>query len=78
MLGGDAHDFRDVGQIVQPVEQGFEFLRRRHPEQCPRRLVRLVEIAVRNTARQPNQISGIGLDPDAVQLQVQHAVLDQG
>src|ERR1019366_2865917 len=43
VLGGDADDFCDIRQIVKLIEQRFEFLRRRHPEQRPRRLVRLVE-----------------------------------
>src|ERR1700688_3690181 len=61
VLSGDADDFGDVRQIVKLIEQRFEFLRRRHPEQCPRRFVRFVEIAVWNTARQPNQIADLGL-----------------
>src|SRR5450755_4137916 len=77
VLGRDADDFRDVRQIVKLVEQRFEFLRRRHPEQCPRRLVRLVEIAMWNAPRQTHQIARFGLHPDTVQFQVQHAVLNQ-
>src|SRR6266581_5540756 len=77
VLGGDADDFRDIRQLVKLIEQRFEFLRRRHPEQRPRRLVRLVEIAVRNAAGQPNQIAGLGLHPNPIQFQVQHAILYQ-
>jgi hypothetical protein len=32
---------------------------------------------MRNAAGQPNQISGLGLHPDAIEFQVQHAVLNQ-
>src|ERR1700733_15612426 len=77
VLGRDANDLGDVSQIVKPIEQRFELLRRRYPEQRPRRLVRFVEIAVWNAARQSNQIAGLGLHPYAIEFQVQHAVLDQ-
>src|SRR5882724_3204001 len=77
VLGGDADDFRDIRPIVKLIEQRFEFLRGRHPEQRSRWLVRLVEIAVRNAAGQPNQIAGLGLHPNPIQFQVQHAILDQ-
>src|SRR5882672_5365436 len=77
VLGGNADDFRNIRQLVKLIEQRLEFLRRRHPEQRPRRLVRLVEIAVRNAAGQPNQIACLGLQPNPIQFQVQHAILDQ-
>ena len=77
MLGGDANDFADIRQIVKLIEQRLELLGGRHPEQRPRRLVGFVEIAVRNAAGQTYQVAGLGLHPNAVQLQVQHAILDQ-
>ena len=77
MLGGDADDFSDIRQIVQLIEQRFEFLRRRHPEQRSCWFVGLVEIAVRNAAGKSNQISGQGLYPDAVELEVERAILNQ-
>src|SRR5436305_9765092 len=77
MLGRDANDFRNIREIIKLIEQSFELSRGRNPEQRPRGLLRFVEIAMRDAARQPDQITGAGLDPDAVQIEVQHAVLDQ-
>src|SRR3984885_16083248 len=77
VLGGDADDFADIGQIVKLIEQRFELLGGRYPEQRPRRLVRLVEIAVRNAAGQAYQVAGLGLHPNAIELEIQPAVLDQ-
>jgi hypothetical protein len=77
MLGGNPHDLGDVAEIVELVEQRFQLLCRRDPEQRPRRFVRLVEIAVRNAARQPHQIAGLGLHPDTVELEVERAILYQ-
>src|ERR1700722_7622882 len=58
VLGGDADDFADIRQIVKLIEQRFELLGGRYPEQRSRRLVRFVEIAVGNAPRQPNQVFG--------------------
>ena len=32
---------------------------------------------MRNAARQANQIAGLGLHPDAVELEIEHALLHQ-
>jgi hypothetical protein len=42
-------------------------------EQRPARLVGLVEIAMRDAARHAHEIAGLGLDPDAVELEVEPA-----
>src|SRR5579863_9794752 len=77
MLGREADDLGHVSQIVQMIEQRFEFSRRRHPEQRPRGLVGFVEIAMRDTAGHPNEISGLGLYPNAIEFEIQHTVLHQ-
>src|SRR6202453_67458 len=77
MLGGQAHHFWYVRQIVQVMEQSFQFSGWRDPEQSARRHVGLVEIAVWNSARQTNEVAGVRPQPNAVQLQVEGAFLHQ-
>src|SRR5882757_9631669 len=50
VVGRDAHDFGGIGEVVQPVEKRFKLLHRRNPEERARRLVGLVEVAMRNAA----------------------------
>ena len=75
--GRDAHDFGRVGQIVELGEQRLQLLHRRDPEQRAGRFVGFVEIAVRDTARQAHEVAGMGLDPFAVELEVERAFLHQ-
>jgi hypothetical protein len=77
VIGGDAHDLRGIGKVVELVKQRFEFLHRRNPEQRARRLVGFVEIPMWDATRKPHEIAGLGLHPDPVEFQIEHAFLHQ-
>ena len=77
MLRGNPYHLFGIGQVVESIEQRLELLHRRHPEQRARRFVRLVEITVRNAARQAHQITGLCLHPDAIKLEIEFAFLNQ-
>ena len=77
VLRRKTHHFGNVGQVVELMEKGLQFSGRRDPEQRPRRLVGLVEVAVGDPARQTDEVAGVRLHPDAVEFEVQHAFLHQ-
>src|SRR5471032_329536 len=56
VIGRDTYDLRGVGEVMEFVEQRFEFLHRRNPEQRAGRLVGFVEIAMRDTTRQAYEV----------------------
>lgn len=77
MVGRHPDNSFDVAHVMKLLEQRFELLCRRYPEQCPGGFVRFVEIAMRNAARQPHQIAGKGADPLAIEFEIEHALLYQ-
>jgi len=77
VLCREADDFSYIRQVMQMLEQRFQLARWRNPEQRAHRLVRFVEIAVRNAAWHAHEVAGLGLGPDPVQLQVERAFLDK-
>ena len=58
--GGEAGDLGRVGHLVDLLEELEQLAGRRHPEQALDRLVALVEEAVHDLHRQPDEVAGGG------------------
>src|SRR6478736_1710340 len=77
VLCRETDHFGYIGQSMQVIEKGFQLAGWRNPEQGTDRLIGFIEIAMRNAARHAYEVSGLGLDPDAVELEVQRAFLHE-
>src|SRR6516162_9676218 len=75
--GREPKDFGHVVQSVQRLEQILEVSGWGEPEERPGRLVRLVEITVRNPARHTYQITGLGDAPHPIKFQRQLPLLHE-
>src|SRR5258708_9327853 len=75
VLRREADYFGHIRKVMELVEQRLQLSGGRHPEQGTSRLVRFVEIAMRNASRQAYQVSGFGLHPNAIEFEIQYALL---
>ena len=73
MPGRDPHRLRDVGQIVQPVEQRPELAGGGDPEQRAGRRIGVVVVGVRDAHRHPHQIPRPRLQPVLPELEIEDA-----